>query len=304
MRRKLFCEISPLTYRLSVQMRTAQRHLADFAGRQQFANVRQTDALPVRIYAHRSLIRRKLGHVDPHLQENKAVNLALSCPRISGVLIRPGETFSFFALNGNCRAADGYLPGLTVTRDGTAADIGGGLCQMTNLIHWMVLHTPLCITEHHHHDQFDLFPDYGRQLPFGCGTSIFANYIDYRFYNPTPRTYQLLLWITDTHLCGELRADAPQPESYHVYAEDEHFSRAGSTVYRNNVVVRETIDKRTGNRTARTIIKVNHARVLYDTAGLPIRECLSAESPASASKPAAVAVVIAAPPALSSSAQG
>ena len=69
----------------------------------------------------------------------------------------------------------------------------------------MVLHAPLTITEQHHHDQFDLFPDFGRQVPFGTGTSIFYNYLDYRFRNDTEQTYQLLIHTTPTHLCGELR---------------------------------------------------------------------------------------------------
>lgn len=80
--------------------------------------------------------------------------------------------------------------------------------QFSNLIHWMVLHAPLTITEQHH-DQFDLFPDFGRQVPFGTGTSIFYNYLDYRFHNDTEQTYQLLVHTTPTHLCGELRTDAP-----------------------------------------------------------------------------------------------
>ena len=39
--------------------------------------------------------------------------------------------------------------------------------------------------EHHHHDALDLFPDYNRQIPFGTGTSIAYNYLDYRFKNTT-----------------------------------------------------------------------------------------------------------------------
>jgi vancomycin resistance protein VanW len=30
--------------------------------------------------------------------------------------------------------------------------VGGGLCQFTNLLHWVALHSPLEIAEHHHHD--------------------------------------------------------------------------------------------------------------------------------------------------------
>ncbi len=33
------------------------------------------------------------------------------------------------------------------------------MCQFTNLLHWMALHSPLTVTEHHRHSGLDLFPD-------------------------------------------------------------------------------------------------------------------------------------------------
>ena len=43
-------------------------------------------------------------------------------------------------------------------------------------------------------------------------------------------------------------------------------------VYRVNDIVRTCVDKRTGNTLERRIIKHNHARVQYDTAGLDVRD--------------------------------
>jgi vancomycin resistance protein VanW len=48
----------------------------------------------------------------------------------------------------------------------------------------LALHSPLEIKERHHHS-FDPFPDENRVLPFGRGASIFYNYVDLRFINPT-----------------------------------------------------------------------------------------------------------------------
>jgi vancomycin resistance protein VanW len=78
---------------------------------------------------------------------------------------------------------------------------------MTNLIDWMILHSEMTITEHHHHDQIDLFQEFNRIIPFGTGTSIMYNYLDYRFRNDTDNTYQLIIYTTDEYLCGELRAE-------------------------------------------------------------------------------------------------
>lgn len=267
MPRKLFCEISPLTYRLSTRKEQAKRRLLDAAGQlrgMRFAAERETSPLPVLVFSHQSVIRRKLGNADPVLQENKAVNLALAAPQVNSILIRPGEAFSFWRLVGDCTEKRGYREGMVIRGGTPDRGIGGGMCQFTNLIHWMVLHSPLEIREHHHHDGVDLFPDAGRRVPFGTGTSILYNYRDYRFYNGTAQTFQLLVKVEDDLLCGELRTDAPLPCSYHVRAEGEYFAWEGGEVYRYGRVYRRVIDRRTGQQLRRELIKENRARVMYD----------------------------------------
>lgn len=270
MSRKLFCEISPLTYKISTLKCRIFRNIKDMFSGCRFAKVKQEELLPVVVYKHNSLIRRKLGNTQMELQENKAVNLALSTPKVNGILIRPGETFSFWHLVGNTTVAKGYKEGVTIANSKTTPGVGGGMCQFTNLIHWMVLHSPLTITEHHHHDGFDLFPDFNRQVPFGTGTSIVYNYVDYRFKNESDRTYQLVTYVTDTHLCGELRASDNLPVKYHIKTENEHFVRRGDIVYRRGQVYRTTIDKATGDELLREMIRDNNARVMYNTDHLTV----------------------------------
>ncbi|HPD88471.1 MAG TPA: VanW family protein [Oscillospiraceae bacterium] len=270
MKRKLFCEISPLTYRISVYKCRLIRSLKNLFIRGKFAKTFSTDPLPYLVYRHNSLIRRRLGNVDMRLQENKAVNLSVTVPKINGVLIRPGQIFSFWELVGKLTKQKGYKEGLTIANGKPSSDIGGGMCQFTNLIHWMVLHTPMTMIEHHHHDYIDLFPDFNRQIPFGTGTSIMYNYLDYRFLNSTDRTYQLLTYTTDEYLCGEIRASSMQPEKYHIFAEDEHFEKVGDDVFRCGKVYRSRIDRETGNQIEKTLLKNNCAKVMYDTGDLTI----------------------------------
>ena len=250
MARKLFCEISPFTYRLSMEKEILKRHIKDMLKGVRFAKKRTQDSLPVVIYRHNSLIRRRLGNVDMQLQENKAVNLALAVKHIDGL--------------GRTTESRGYKEGLTITHGKPCKGIGGGMCQLSNLIHWMVLHSDLTITEHHHHDALDLFPDHGRQIPFGTGTSISYNYIDYRVKNETSNTYQLRLHVDDEYLCGELRAVEQLPHTFHIHAEGEYFSRENGVVYRNGEVYRDTIDRNTGECVDSQLIRTNHARVMYE----------------------------------------
>ena len=268
MKRKLFCQISPLTYKISTLKCITTRRIRDAVSKEKFATTRGNDFLPVLIYRHNSFIRRTLGTVNMDLQDNKAVNLSLAAPKITRIVIYPGETFSFWHLVHNPSESRGYKEGLTIANGAVSQGIGGGMCQFTNLIHWMILHTPLEIVEHHHHNGIDLFPDHNRQIPFGTGTSILYNYLDYRVKNNTDTAYQLITYTTGTYLCGELRADKAQTKKYHIVSENERFVKENGIVYRTGTVWREVIDCKTGNHLGKELIAENHAKVLYDTADL------------------------------------
>ena len=268
-RRRLFCELGPFAFWLSRQKGIWQRHLRDAFSPLRFCKERQAASYPVLVFQHESRIRRKLAGVDPVLQNNKATNLALAAPSIDGVVIRPGETFSLWRLLGNTTRRKGYLPGLVIACGKPQAGEGGGMCQLSNLLHWLVLHSELTITEHHHHDRYNLFPDSGRQVPFGMGTSIVYNYLDYRVTNTTSRSYQFRLWVDGDFLRGELRADAVQPCCYRIRMENERFVREKSGVYRQGEVYRDTL-RLDGELISSELIRRNHALVMYDTSGLKI----------------------------------
>ena len=155
MARKLFCQLSPFCYRISVEKEIMLRNLLSPV---RFAEHREEEPLPALIKGHRSPMLRQLAGVDMQLQYNKETNLRLAGERIHGLIIEPGQTFSFWHTVGRTTARKGYLPGLTIGAGRLGAEIGGGLCQLANLIHWMVLNSPLTVTELHHHTDA-LFPD-------------------------------------------------------------------------------------------------------------------------------------------------
>ncbi len=264
MKRRLFCEISPITYKISITKEIFKRNIRNMFCGLKFATDITNEKLPVLVYRHNSLIRRKLNNVDLQLQENKAVNLTLTTPKVNGVMIKPGQTFSFWNLVGNCTKEKGYKEGLTISNGKINRGIAGGMCQFTNLLHWMVLHTPLEVIEYHHHNGIDMFPDFGRQVPFGTGTSICYNSLDYMFTNNTDVTFQIICYVTETHLCGEIRANKEIKNSYHVYEEDAYFEKREGTYYRHNKIYRKCIDKKTGNTIENKLLQENNSKVMYD----------------------------------------
>ncbi|MBR4205213.1 MAG: VanW family protein [Clostridia bacterium] len=272
MARRLFCELSPWAYSLSVKKGIFLRRSRDFVsslfGRTRFARRRETEPLPVIVKSHTSPVLRKLHGVDMKLQENKAKNLELAAEKLNGLILSPGETFSFWRTVGIADKKHGYLEGLVISKDGLRSDWGGGLCQMANMIHWLVLNSPLTVTELHHHTDA-LFPDDRRRVPFGTGTSVFYNYVDYRVRNDTGDRFQFLLWLEDGTLCGELRCDRTLPYRWKLTEENHHFRREGEKMFRISQVYRTVIDRETGEEVKKELILDNHSEVMYDYALIP-----------------------------------
>ncbi|MDD6221611.1 MAG: VanW family protein [Lachnospiraceae bacterium] len=268
MGRKLFCEISPTTYRISVRKEIMLRYLRDFFHRAKIARTHQEEELPNIVKSHSSLLLRKLAGVDMKLQENKVTNIRLACQKINGLIIQPGETFSFWRTLGPAGKKQGYQEGLVISNGKLLKGYGGGLCQMANMVHWLVLNSPLEVTELHHHTDA-IFPDDRRRVPFGTGTSVFYNYIDYRFYNNTDQNVQLLVWVADGLLNGELRSERPFPCRYKLVEENSHFRKEGDKYYRISQVYRIVIDRESGRQLRKEQILDNHSEVLYDYSLIP-----------------------------------
>lgn len=254
-----------LLYLARVHQRQVARKLRWRIGPERFAVTTSDALLPHNIYRHHSKLRRYLSQ-DPQdrlWQDNKVRNHSLALPHLDGVLIRPGETFSFWRLVGRPSAARGFVEGMELSAGKAQGGIGGGLCQIGNLLHWLALHSPLTVTSRASHS-FDPFPDQGRVIPYGTGAALFYNYIDLWLHNPTQETFQLRLWMTDTLLKGEIRANAPLPHRYHVHEQNGRFTRQGGEVFRHNEIWRDTIAKgQTAALLTREKLYENHVRVKY-----------------------------------------
>ncbi|MBR6939413.1 MAG: VanW family protein, partial [Clostridia bacterium] len=124
------------------------------------------------------------------------------------------------------------------------------------------------VTELHHHSDA-LFPDERRRVPFGTGTSVYYTRLDYRFKNTAPFDVQILVWIENGELCGELRSEEKFPFRYRLKEEDHHFRKEGDDYYRISQVYRYVIDRESGNEVRKELILDNHSRVMYDHSLIP-----------------------------------
>ena len=181
-KRKLFCEYGPIAYKISLKKEAIKKDLKDLKAGKKFAKKKNKENLQYIWKGDTKVLLRKLEGVDMQLQINKVTNLKIASKKIDGLIVKPGEEFSFWNLVGNATKSKGYKEGLVISNSKMKTGVGGGLCQMANMIHWLVLHTPLTVTELHHHSDA-LFPDVKRRVPFGTGTSISYKALDYRFHS-------------------------------------------------------------------------------------------------------------------------
>jgi vancomycin resistance protein VanW len=241
---------------------TVKRYGQWYGGDGVFARKRE-NPLPHVVFEHQTPMLRALKDVDMYLQHNKVTNLRLAAEQIHTLVIQPGETFSFWRTVGAPTASRGFLEGLVLENGRVGKGIGGGLCQMGNLLYWMALHSPLTVTERWRHS-YDVFPDSARTMPFGSGATLAWNYIDLQVKNNTNQPFQWCVWQTPTDLHGAIRCLHPLEE---VYAVEETAHRIQQEPWggysRHNCLLRHTYNRHTGALLETVTVAENHALLMY-----------------------------------------
>lgn len=233
---------SPLRIWLGKKYYRLKRYYEWYFGDTRYAAHKRA-LLPHVIFTHRTPLIRQLRNVDMDLQINKVTNLKIAVQSISGIVVKPGETFSYWRLIGNTTRRKGYVDGMILFYGKVMTGVGGGLCQLSNLIYWMTLHTPLTVTERYRHS-YDVFPDSNRTQPFGSGATCAYNYLDLQIKNETAHGWQLVVYVTDNELVGEWRADMPAARTYEVYEKEHWITREVWGRYvRHNRIYRKVFNR-------------------------------------------------------------
>ena len=92
---------------------------------------------------------------------NRNTNLALACAAINGVILLPGEEFSYNDTLGERTASAGYKPAGTYVNGLTVDTIGGGICQVSSTLYYCTLLADLKIIERWPHGYISNYTDPG-----------------------------------------------------------------------------------------------------------------------------------------------
>jgi len=112
---------------------------------------------------------------------NRIHNIKVATDRYNGVLIKPGEEFSFVSFLGEVDAEHGYLPELVIKQGVTEPEFGGGICQVSTTAFRAAIFSGLKITARKNH----AYP-VSYYNPQGMDSTVYIPRPDLRFLNNTP----------------------------------------------------------------------------------------------------------------------
>lgn len=110
---------------------------------------------------------------------NRKNNVKLAASACNGVILLPGEVFSYNNTTGQRSASKGYLPAGVYVGGASVDEVGGGICQVSSTIYYTILHTTLQIVERHDHKYAVGY------VPDGMDATVYYGSLDFRFKNNT-----------------------------------------------------------------------------------------------------------------------
>jgi len=161
----------------------ARRMLRNLAGGARRYRPRRLAAVPEGAALLARDEHRLYSAADPReraLELGKVQNLRVAAAALDGIVLEPGETFSFWRAVGRATRAKGYVVGRELRQGCMIPSIGGGVCQLTNALSRVAHQAGMEIVERHSHS---VHPP-GFFIDTDTDATVFWNYIDFRFRSP------------------------------------------------------------------------------------------------------------------------
>jgi vancomycin resistance protein VanW len=140
--------------------------------------------------------------------ENKLINLQLACQAIDGLIVQPGEIFSFWKLVGAPTQGRGYRSSRNIVKGQLHMEVGGGLCQVSGIVYQLGLTAGLFMKERHAHS-LDIYTEAERVAPLGADATVVYGYKDLRWVNPFHFPLVLNFEISRTDLILKIFSTQP-----------------------------------------------------------------------------------------------
>jgi len=129
-------------------------------------------------------IKQKIGHGESNFRgspKNRIHNIHVATGKFEGIVVPPGETFSFIKNLGEVNGDTGYKEELVIKNHKTIPEFGGGVCQVSTTLFRSAVHAGLEITERRNH----AYP-VQYYSPQGTDATVYIPKPDLQFVNNTP----------------------------------------------------------------------------------------------------------------------
>ena len=195
---------------------------------------------------------------------DRNTNISLACQAINGMILQPGDEFSFNAVVGERTAARGYRKAPAYSSGETVSELGGGICQVSSTLYYSVLLAELEVTARQNHSYVSSYIPMGMDATVSWGgpefkfrnntsypirieAEISGGYVTVRLMGTDKRDYYVEM---EYDVAGYLKPETEYKEFEHDNEEgykDGDVIQKGSTGYVVDTY-RNKIDKETGEK--------------------------------------------------------
>lgn len=134
-----------------------------------------------------------LGHCEtPHSNnENRNSNLKKACEMLNGLVLQPGQEFSYNETLGERTKDKGWLPAPAYSGTTLVDSPGGGICQVSSTLYLASVYAELTVLERVNHG----FPV--SYIPLGMDATVNWGFTDLKLRNDSPMPVKILAEETD-----------------------------------------------------------------------------------------------------------
>lgn len=261
MSRKRLTQIMPFLTPIRIWQRNLFYHIKMKFDGNTYSKKTSTELLPYEISNAKTFMINEESGYDIVYQQNKVHNLKIISKTMDKILIYPNETFSFCYLAKNEKKYGKYKKGLVLIDDKIVAMKGGGTCQLSNLLYYLFLMTPLTIVERHSHGAKS-FPNPDNDALDGIDATTHSGWLDLKVRNDTDNIYQISISFDEEYMYGKILSNKESNIEYKISNENLKYFKENDKIYESVDVIKNKIDKKTGKNIEK--IKLYKEKLIID----------------------------------------
>lgn len=127
-------------------------------------------------------------------QRDRTYNLKLAAKALNGIVLKPGEKFSYNAIVGPRVAERGYRNAPIFVKGKVEPGLGGGVCQVSTTLYNAVLLAGLKVNERYHHSRVVVYAPAGRDATVAYGSR------DFKFTNSSSSPIYINSYVQGSQL--------------------------------------------------------------------------------------------------------